>query len=299
MSSDLGLPPNFLWNFAKGASHAYRTYYVKKKDGNVRTIHHPSKQLKGMQRWLVDAIISKWPVHPAATAYRTGKSIFDNASAHAASKYLLRMDCQDFFPSITELDVKHFIADKPTLFPGWDAYDIEAFCRLICKEQRLVIGAPSSPSLSNALCFDMDSELAGLAGKYSVVYTRYADDLFFSSAVPNVLADVQVAVETIVASQKIPGELKINAAKTRHSSKRCTRRVTGIVLGSDGKPHVGRRLKRRIRSMVHNYDELDGRTRQSLAGLIAYAIGFEPSFLNSLIQKYGFPTIHKARYPHR
>ena len=119
MSSDLGLPSNFLWNFAKGASHAYRTYHVEKKDGNVRTIHHPSKQLKAMQRWLVDAIISKWPVHPAATAYRTGKSIFDNARAHAASKYLLRMDCQDFFPSITELDIRHFIADKPTLFPGW------------------------------------------------------------------------------------------------------------------------------------------------------------------------------------
>jgi hypothetical protein len=51
--------------------------------------------------------------------------------------------------------------------------------------------------------------------------------------------------------------------------------------------------------MVHKYDELDGPTRQSLAGLIAYAIGFEPGFLNSLIQKYGFPTIHKARYPNR
>jgi RNA-directed DNA polymerase len=82
--------------------------------------------------------------------------------------------------------------------------------------------------------------------------------------------------------------------KTRHSSKRGCRRVTGIVLGSDGAPHIGRGLKRKVRALIHRYDSLNEPTRASLAGLIAYAIGFEPGFLNKLIDKYGLPTVKRA-----
>ena len=79
----------------------------------------------------------------------------------------------------------------------------------------------------------------------------------------------------------MPARLRINVSKTRHSSKRRARYVTGIVLGSDGRPHIGRKLKRRIRALIHIYAELDldVPTRASLAGMIAYASGFDPDFL--------------------
>jgi RNA-directed DNA polymerase len=295
MAKDLGVTTHFIATFAQGASHAYKIYSIRKKNGGSRTIDHPSKQLKAMQRWLLAYVLNGLPIHPAAMAYRKKKSIFDNASLHADSSYLLRMDCNDFFPSITEDDLKLLIANRPSTFQGWRPYDVDLFCKLVCKNGRLTIGAPTSPTLSNAVCYDMDSQLSEICNKLGVTYTRYADDLFFSTKQPNVLSAFEPIVATTIASLTLPRGLTINAAKTRHSSKRGTRRVTGITLGSDGRPYVGRQLKRTIRAMIHHLDTLDRARHASLAGLIAYAGGFDPDFVNSLITKYGHSTVARAR----
>jgi RNA-directed DNA polymerase len=117
----------------------------------------------------------------------------------------------------------------------------------------------------------------------------------FSAKLPNVLATLEPIVSTTIANLAFPRGLTVNSDKTRRSSKRGSRRVTGITLGSDGKPYVGRRLKRRIRGMIHRFDTLDSKNRGSLAGLIAYASGFDPDFVNSLITKYGHSVIARAR----
>lgn len=295
MARDLGVTTHFVVTFANGASHAYKTCYIPKKNGSFRTIDHPSRQLKAMQRWLLAYVLNGLPVHPAAMAYQANKSIFDNASLHAASRYLLRMDCKDFFPSITEDDLKLLIAARPTTFSAWQPFEIELFCKLVCKNGRLPIGAPTSPALSNAVCYDMDSQLSEISTKLGVIYSRYADDLFFSAKLPNVLATLEPMVTTAVANLILPKRLTINSGKTRRSSKRGARRVTGITLGSDGKAYVGRHLKRRIRALIHHVDTLDKTSRASLAGLIAYASGFDPDFVNSLITKYGHSVVTRAR----
>jgi RNA-directed DNA polymerase len=297
MAIDLGLSANFIAAFARGSSHAYKTYPISKRTGGQRIINHPSKQLKAMQRWLLSYVIEGLPVHPAATAYRKKRSIFDNARAHAASKFLLRMDCENFFPSITEDDLRLYIQQRPTLFPGWTPFDIDVFSKLICRNGRLTIGAPTSPGISNALCYEMDSALSDLCLRRTVVYTRYADDLFFSASKPDVLRPLQAEIEQVVSNLELPALLKINPSKTRHSSKRSRRQATGIVLGSDGQPHIGRALKRRIRSMIHGFASLNLDARRSLAGLISYAAGFDPDFLNSLVIKYGHAAIQKVRFP--
>jgi RNA-directed DNA polymerase len=127
MAADLGLTPVFIEAFARGASHAYKSYPIRKRNGDTRTIHHPSKQLKSMQRWLLSYVIEKLPVHAAATAYRKQRSIFDNARVHARNKFLLRMDCRQFFPSITEADLMLYIRDRSGLFANWSALDIDVF----------------------------------------------------------------------------------------------------------------------------------------------------------------------------
>jgi RNA-directed DNA polymerase len=177
MAKDLGVTTRFIATFAQGASHAYKTYSIRKKNGGFRTIAHPSKQLKAMQRWLLTYVLNIIPIHPAAMAYRKKKSIFNNASLHAGSNYLLRMDCKDFFPSITEDDLKVLIANRPSTFPGWRSFDIDIFCKLVCKNGRLTIGAPTSSALSNAVCYDMDSQLSEISKKMGVTYTRYADGM--------------------------------------------------------------------------------------------------------------------------
>jgi RNA-directed DNA polymerase len=97
-------------------------------------------------------------------------------------------------------------------------------------------------------------------------------------------------VEDILDSSAIPAGLHINKAKTIHSSKKRNRQVTGVTLGSDCKPHIPRAFKRRIRGMIHRFAKLSDQERVSLAGMISYVVGHEPTFTNSLVKKYGFET---------
>ena len=84
---------------------------------------------------------------------------------------------------------------------------------------------------------------------------------------------MQTEIEALVAASALPKGLKINKTKTRHSSKRKARRVTGIVLGSDELAHVSRQTKRHVRSQVHRLGSLTPKQRVSLAGMISYITG--------------------------
>jgi RNA-directed DNA polymerase len=300
MAHDLGVPTRFIVNLAHGASYEYKVYSIPKRSGGHRVIHHPSRRLKALQRWLLSTVIEGLPIHPAATAYRKGRSIFQNAAVHAKSRFLLRMDLTNFFPSITQSDLVNYVGEHIALFRDWTPLDVDIFCRLVCRNSTLTIGAPTSPALSNALCYEMDVLMHALCAKSGVAYSRYADDLFFSCDQPNVLRQMEGDVGKVVSQLKIPANIRLNPAKTRHSSKRRERRVTGLIIGSDGCVYVGRTLKRKIRTLIHTFDSLDIPTRTSLSGLIAYAAGFDPQFMNSLIDKYGLELVRRVtRLPTR
>ena len=296
ISRELSLPEQYLMNIAKKASYSYKVYNIPKRGGGERTIHHPSKELKAVQRWLNSNVIPKLPIHDAAAAYRYGLSIKNNAIRHVKNNYLLRLDLEDFFPTITSTDINNYIISHKPIFKDWSDYDKTFFIHIVCRHNRLTIGAPTSPSLSNAICFDLDVQLAGLSQREEVTYSRYADDLFFSTKEKDILWDFPKKVEDILEKLVIPANLKMNLSKTRHSSKRRRRRVTGIILGSDETISLGRVLKRHIRSQIYQYDSLERKEKLKLAGLIAYAQGIDPDIINSLILKYGAVRIEEVRY---
>lgn len=293
MCVSLGVPPSYVDRLANGASHAYKEYTIPKRGGGTRKIFHPARPLKAIQRWLASQIYN-WPVHPAAMAYRKGVSIYDNARLHSQSNYLLRMDFSAFFESIMEGDLRRYIETKPSHFSTWSPADIDAFCKICLRFGSLTIGAPTSPVIANALCFELDSKLTQYCSGMEITYSRYADDMFFSTKHSNLLSEVEAHVISVVPSLEVPSGLSLNIQKTRHLSKKGARRVTGIVLGSDGKPYVGRDLKRRIRAMIHRYDLLGANEQATLGGLISYAVGFDPDFKNSLIAKYGLTAVQRA-----
>lgn len=270
LAEGLGLPERKVLSLAKAASYHYKTYEIPKRNGSKRTIHHPSRQLKAVQRWLLMNVVTHLPVHSSATAYRPGQSILNNASVHSASRFLLRMDFENFFPSITRADILSYIAERPQMFSV--SLDTEAdasiFCDFVCRKSTLTIGAPTSPALSNAICRQLDVSLEEMCVRNSVSLPDTPTTYFFSTTNENVLGKIQAEVVAIVSKLKVPAGLKLSGDKTRHSSKKGRRRVTGIVLGSDGNPYIGRHLKRRIRALVHRYEELDERTKASLMGLL-------------------------------
>lgn len=119
---------------------------------------HPATELKAIQRWIHERILSEFPVHQAAGAYRRGKGLLHHVSHHKGRRYLLRMDFEDFFPSLTASDIELHLRNHSDCLPcGWADRDTQILLNLVCLRGRLTIGAVTSPSLSNTLCFQMDT----------------------------------------------------------------------------------------------------------------------------------------------
>jgi len=279
---------NLDW-LAATASKRYKTYEIPKRSGGMRTIHHPSRSLKGVQRWISKFLFARLPVHDAACAYVRGSGIRKNAEAHVHSSFTLRLDFTDFFPCFSQLHVEKFLYQ---LQPGIDLNltddDVAFVSRIASRHGHLTIGAPSSPSLTNAMMFAFDSKVSEFAASRNLIYTRYADDLFFSSQQPNNLSDVYHFV-TGIAEVYPFAKLKLNPEKTAFLSRRYVRRVTGLVLTTEGKVSIGRDRKRMIKAQVHKFlgGELEHETISSLCGYLAFIQDVEPDFWLSLQRKYG------------
>lgn len=296
ISRDLAIGLDAVQLLARTASHRYKRYFVKKRNGLYREIFHPARELKALQRWVASRVLPRLPVHACATAYRTGASIRANALAHADSNFLLRMDFAAFFPSLKQLDViEHFRRHLGTMPRGWGDSDSALLAQLCCRNGALTIGAPTSPALSNSLCYDLDSHLAALSARHGVAFTRYADDLFFSSKVPGVLVAVQGEVQRTVAALGHPAALSLNSAKTLHTSRKRRRTVTGVVITSDRALSLGRSQKRYVRSLVYRHAVLTDDQRKHLAGLLGHCKSVEPGFINKLIIRYGPEVMDAVR----
>lgn len=293
-SEELRLPVTYLDRLARTASHLYKRYSIRKRTGGSRRIDHPARQLKAVQRWLLHNVIDEWPVHDSAHAYRRTRGIRSNAEAHLGARYLLRMDFADFFPSITAEDIRHFVEQHRGLVEDWDDEDVDFFTSIVTRRARLTIGAPTSPHLSNLLCHSLDAVIAERCAQLGVTYTRYADDMFFSTTERDLLHALQGDIAQIVEQLECPSQLEINNDKTHHASKAGRISVTGLVLTQDGNVSIGRSRKRYLRSLVYRYAELTSEEQRSLAGHLAFVQSIEPDFINRLVLKYGPRRVREA-----
>jgi len=289
IAPETGLSGDYVSLIARTATHRYKTYQIRKATGGFRTIDHPARELKLLQLWLVNNMFDRLSVHPAAYAYRKGRNILAHAMLHAAQNYLLKVDFRDFFPSITALDVSRVLEASVSLFSSpLNANDYGLVRLLVCKSGRLTIGAPSSPVLSNAVMFEFDTHWAERCGAEGIVYSRYADDLYFSTNRPNVLSTILTELQADLASRESP-RLTINNVKTAFTSRKRRRLVTGLVLTSDRHVSIGRAAKRRVRSLIfqHGRGGLKSEEAASLRGLISYVRSVDLPFIAALQRKFG------------
>ncbi|OJF92692.1 retron St85 family RNA-directed DNA polymerase [Pararhizobium antarcticum] len=279
---------NLKW-LAETASKRYKTYEIPKRTGGVRTIHHPSRGLKGIQRWVSKFLLARLPVHTAAQAYVRGASIRKNAELHAGSKFTLRIDFANFFPSFSSEHVEVFLATaERDRSIGLTDQDISFVSRIVSRHGQLTIGAPSSPILTNAMMHFFDGQIAEFAERQNLTYTRYADDLFFSSSKPDNLTDALEIVQQVSVAYPY-ANLRVNPDKTAFLSRRYSRRVTGLVITTDGKVSIGRERKRMVKAQVHKFlqGQLDIFEVPKLRGYLAFVQDVEPEFWEGLKRKYG------------
>lgn len=282
LSDITGSSQESLLAFSETASFRYKTYEIAKKTGGYRKIHHPSRELKSIQRIISRIFISNFPIHEAATAYRPGHGIKGNALAHVDNQFLLRLDFENFFPSLTSENVKKLFKTKTR-----DQREVDFLSKIVCRFGKLTIGAPSSPILSNALMHDFDMMLNESVIGDRITYTRYADDLFFSCSTKNVLQIVPNMVHSTIHKANLG--LTINGDKTIFTSKKRTRAVAGIILSSENKLSVGRKRKRNVKSLVFRLMQnlLSLEEKEKLIGEISYICSIEDDFLKRLSTKFG------------
>ena len=289
LSAETGVGVEEIMVIVRSASYRYKTYTIPKVTGGQRKISQPTAAVKFIQRWLARNVFSHFPVHDAAQAYKHGANIGANARIHVKQNYLLKVDFENFFPSIKDDHVLSLVdAGREKFDPALSDEDIEVIVKAVCKDGELTIGAPSSPVISNVLMYDFDRELAEECLRRRVRYSRYADDIALSTDKPEELAELLKFVRSLL---KKPGRplLTINPNKTVFTSRKRLRRLTGIVLTSDREVSIGRRAKRKLRSMIFQYSlgQLSAAEASYLRGYLAFVKSIEPDVISRLELKYG------------
>lgn len=242
-------------------SNRYRKFEIPKKSGGVRTIYAPNGNLKWMQLCLNEIFKALYKPSPYAMGFTQGRSIIDNAGKHLNQNYVFNIDLSDFFPSIDQARIWKRLQMPPFNFSKEIASVVAGLCAIEMvheeegkepvKTYKLPQGAPTSPLLTNAICDTLDRRLAGLAKRFGLHYTRYADDITFSS-MHNVYQEGSVfrmELERIVTGQNF----RINAKKTRLHHRRNRQEVTGLTVGE--KINVCRSYVKNVRAILHIWEK--------------------------------------------
>ncbi|WP_417703203.1 retron St85 family RNA-directed DNA polymerase [Rheinheimera aquimaris] len=296
LSEKLLLPDAEIMSYLSTAPFRYKKYRIPKRTSSeTRLIAQPAKPLKFIQKIAIDFLSDVLQTSSYSMAYKLDVSIKDNALEHAKNRYLLKMDFKNFFLSITpELLFRCLKEDGfPLTEKNKKALSGLFFWKLRRNSPlRLSIGAPSSPTISNYVMRIFDEKIGKISKDYGVTYTRYADDITFSTNIRNVLFGFPDIVKSVL-KETTGGSIKINSSKTIFTSKAHNRHVTGVTITNEGKISVGRSRKRYIRSQVHKFSLglLNSVDTIKLIGYIAFVEHIEGGFIKSLEKKYGVITV--------
>lgn len=239
----------------------YRAFEIPKRTGGMRQIYAPHGIIRECQEKLAPVLQELHAAHPAAHGFIKERSILSNASLHTGQRYVLNIDLENFFPSINFGRVRGlFMAAPFKLGPAAAA----VFAQLCTHRNGLPQGAPTSPPLSNFMSAQLDRSLTRLARENGVRYSRYADDITFSTNQGNFPPAIAVTsrgedggegVRTSEALERavIASGFAINHRKVRLQKRDQRQSVTG--LNVNDKANVARKRIRRIRAMLYAWEK--------------------------------------------
>ncbi|SFR74946.1 RNA-directed DNA polymerase [Mitsuaria sp. PDC51] len=301
----------------------YRVFRIKKRPvapncTAFRTICVPDVELAFLQRWLSRNVLSWGRPHSASTAFAPGSTLLAAVEPHCGSRWLVKLDVRRFFESISEVSV--YKAFRRLGYQPLVSLELARLCTRVGPASRLYAnarwtrrapryvaairkyavvrfghlpqGAPTSPMLANLVMRDVDEELTKVAKLHGMTYTRYADDLTFST--PRRDFGREIAVELIQKVYRSLGRfgLQPNLAKTQVVPPRSRKVVLGLLV--DGKePRLTREFKNKMRQHLYYLERPDvgavrhaqargfsavAGLRNHLLGLAAYASQVEPQY---------------------
>ncbi len=245
------------------AEKKYRTFEIPKKSGGTRVIQAPEKQLALLQSRLAELLYvcvherkrqdpRFWfPSH----GFHQGRTIVSNAEVHRRRRFVFNIDLEDFFGTINFGRVRGFFIHDSMFALKHSVATVIA--QIACHDNALPQGSPCSPVISNLIGNILDSRLLALARDAHCTYTRYADDLTFSTN--EILFPTEIAVNVYGAEWEVGKKLKktieqtgfwINPTKTRMSLRRSRQTVTGLVVNA--KVNINQDYYRTARAMCNS-----------------------------------------------
>ena len=246
---------HLMYNLYKAPeSERYRTFEIPKRTGGMRLISAPRGLIRACQDELAPLLAQTYEAHPSAHGFLPARSVATNAQAHVNQRLVLNIDLLDFFPTINFGRIRGLFMARP-FFMGAGAAAVMA--QIVTHRNGLPQGAPTSPVLSNFIAATLDRRLTRLAKENGVHYSRYADDITFSTNKPNF--PPALAVTDGPSGRILPGEaleraiaaagFSINPRKVRLQNQHQRQTVTGLVVNQSA--NVQRKRVRKIRAMIH------------------------------------------------
>ncbi|NOS91198.1 MAG: RNA-directed DNA polymerase [Cyclobacteriaceae bacterium] len=230
----------------------YKEFKLKKKNGGIRIILSPNEKLKFLQRKISDVIYLIYRPLIYSHGFEKGKSVKTNAQIHAKQRFILNIDLKDFFSSINFGRVRGMFMSPPFAFSPEIATILAQIC---CYKNALPQGAPSSPVISNIICLKLDRQLSKFALENKCYYSRYADDITFSTSCkkfPKQISSIKtgkVKLNTKLESIISKNGFEINEEKISFRSEYQQQIVTGVVVNVS--PNVKRKYVRQVRAMLN------------------------------------------------
>ncbi|MFH2093393.1 MAG: retron St85 family RNA-directed DNA polymerase [Pseudomonadota bacterium] len=236
----LDVSVNHLNRLASDNVRHYTTFDIKKNNGNKRKIFAPKSYLKIVQRKILDNILEKVKINSHAEGFRKRRSILTNAQRHIGKTMVIKMDLKDFFPSITFKRISGLF--KALGYPNEVAMTLT---KLVTHQGVLPTGAPTSPVISNILSTKLDKRLSLLGKKKDFDYSRYADDMTFSSN----NTDLKMLIPFLKKIINDEG-FEVNESKTRILRNSGRQKIAGIVVNE--KINIEKKEIKKIRAILHN-----------------------------------------------
>ncbi|MDR7257226.1 RNA-directed DNA polymerase [Sphingomonas sp. BE270] len=255
-------------------SNDYSYFRIRKRSGGHRQISVPEADLMWLQRWVSAHILSKLKPHRASYAFAPKASIVSCAKAHCEARWLIKLDISGFFGSVSEIQVyRVFLAAgyAPMVAfqlarltthapyfsmrykrPEWRAVPDRARLPYLFRTRLLGFlpqGAPSSPMLSNLVMRQIDAKLHAIALSAGLTYTRYSDDITFSTRGG---FDRERARAVVSKTRRILAKegFTLNSKKTRIVPPGGRKLVLGLLVdGSE--PNLTRAFKDSLRQHLH------------------------------------------------
>lgn len=252
----LGISPKTIFSIRSRPRKHYRSFVLRKKDGSPRDIDTPRTYLKVIHWWILDNILNHVDVAENVFGFVVGRSAIQNAQFHFGANHVLNVDIKQFFPSITIDQVCEIFKSL-----GYGTDVSKMLAELCCLDERVPQGAPTSPALANLVLRRLDEELTEAATQAGYKYSRYADDLTFSSSAridDDFLHVVQKSVER--------AGFELKDTKTRFSGSGGRMEVTGVVINEIMQP--GRIWRKRTRAALHKLSKSPRFTRRNLSYLL-------------------------------